>query len=117
MSNLLDPIPLPLYPSEAKLLREYLMKIGMDAIKSRAFAPPSHFVLYDWYRTKFLSWAIRTEKRNPRNTYIVTGLPVGISILLVWELRNNPAAHILLQNVKNELCKQLMNRDLINFNE
>lgn len=117
MSNLFDPIPLPLYPSEAKLLKEYLMQIGKNTIESKRYAPPSHFVLYDWYRTKFLSWAIRTEKRNPRKAYIVTGLPVGISILLVWELRNNPSTHILLQNVKNELCKQLMNRDLINFDE
>lgn len=116
MDNLFDPVPLQLYPSEAKLLRGHLMKIGMDAMQSKAFAPPAHFVLYEWYRSKYLPWALRTEKRDPKKAYTVTGLPVGISILLMWELRQNPS-HILLDNVKNGLCKLLANRDLINFSE
>lgn len=92
------------------------MQIGQNAMKFKAYAPPSHFVLYEWYRSKFLPWAIRTEKRDRKKAYVVTGLPVSISILLLSELRQNPS-HILLENVKNGLCKLLADRDLINFNE
>ena len=117
MNNLFDPVPLVLYPSEAMLLSEHLAKLGINAEQTRPYAPFSHFVLYDWYRSKFLAWALRTRKRHPKKTYAIPGLPVGIALFLLLELRQNTNKHILLRNVENQLCGLLMNRDLINFDE
>ncbi|NBB18821.1 hypothetical protein GVN20_05585 [Runella sp. CRIBMP] len=104
----MEPINLKLYPTEAMLLREFLIDIGRNALALKAQAPAAHFVLFDWLDKSFGAASIRIEHGSAKSARTVK-IPMGVALLLLREMQL-VSIHPLLQSVVGGLHKGLVNR-------
>lgn len=107
----MEPISIKLSPTEARLLREFLIDIGRNAVALRAQAPAAHFVLFDWLDKSFGAASLRIEHGSVKSARTVK-IPVGVALLLLREMQETPI-HPLMQRVLGGLYVKIVDRNFI----
>lgn len=108
---LTDPIRIKLYPTEARLLREYLITIYINVTELKGAASNGHLVLTEWLNTKFGARSLRIEYGSAKIPKSVE-IPLSVARILVTEMTNTviPAQ---LQIVLGQIHRQLTNRNFL----
>lgn len=109
--DILRNIDIKLYPSEAMLLRTFLINIHKNVFELEGKAYNGHIVLAEWLSTKFGARSVSIEKGSAKVPKRVE-IPISVARLLVTEMTTTPIP-VELNIILGQLHRQLTNRNFL----
>lgn len=105
------PIAIKVYPSEARLLEQFVRTIRDNVHELQCQSSNTHIVLAEWYNNKYLAAYFRIRRGSP-NIAKKLDIPLSVARILMTEMTNSVIPESL-NMVLGQIHRQLTNRNFL----